>query len=241
MRETGVKTATIAPDAGSEKMRRVINKGLDEAAVLQAVELLVSGGIPNLKLYFMIGLPTETAEDVQAIVALCKKIKHTFLKTSRSRKRIGNITVSLNSFVPKPVTPFQWAAMDDVVSLKRKIRHVKDGLKKVPNVRVHADLPRWAFIQGLLSRGDRRVADFLLAAHRNRGNWPQTLKAVSLNADFYVLRERQTDEVFPWEIIDHGIKRSFLLHEYQNALHGTPSPDCPMQDCSDCNLCRNPE
>jgi len=120
LKRSKVKTATIAPDAGSERMRKVINKGITEENVLNAAEALVSGGIPNLKLYFMIGLPTETMDDVEAVIKLCKEIKHRFLKASRIRKRIGEITVSINSFVPKPFTPFQWVAMDDERTLKKK-------------------------------------------------------------------------------------------------------------------------
>jgi radical SAM family uncharacterized protein len=232
-----VKTATIAPDAGSERMRRVINKGIEEETILKAATLLVSKGIPNLKLYFMVGLPTETGDDVEAIVILCKKIKHVFLRESRGKGRMGDITVSLNSFVPKPVTPFQWAAMDDIATLKKKIRHVKNGLKKIPNIRVHADVPRWAYIQALFSRGDRRVADHLLLANQNDQNWPQTLKESPINADFYVLRERSFSEFFPWDLIDHGINKAFLFREYEKALNARTSPPCPMTDCQLCGIC----
>lgn len=238
LRQSKIKTATIAPDAGSERMRRVINKGITEENLLNAVEVLVQSGIPNLKLYFMVGLPTETPDDVAAIIKLCKNIKHRFLKSSRPKKRIGEISVSLNSFVPKPFTPFQWVAMDDVTTLKKKIKKIREGLKKVPNVRVHADIPRWAYIQGLLSRGDRRVADILSQAHANKGNWPQTLKATPLNPDFYALRERALDELFPWDFIDHGIKKSFLRQEYQRAIRETTSPPCPTEPCSICGVCR---
>ncbi len=236
---SNVKTATIAPDAGSERMRRVINKGIDEQAILRAASLLVAKGIPNLKLYFMVGLPTETGDDVEAIVTLCKRIKHVFLRESRNKGRIGDITVSLNSFVPKPVTPFQWTAMDDISTLKQKIRQVKNGLKKVPNIRVHADIPRWAYIQALLSRGDRRVGDHLLLAHRNGQNWPQTLKESPINADFYVLRERALSEKLPWDFIDHGIEKSYLAREYRKAQKGQSSPPCPMTDCTLCGVCHD--
>jgi len=235
----GVKTATIAPDAGSEKMRRVINKGITEEQILAATELLVANGIPNLKLYFMVGLPAETMDDVEEIVSLCRKIKHVFLKSSRYKKRIGEITVSLNSFVPKPATPFQWAPMDEVAVLKEKIRKVKNGLKKVPNVRVHADVPRWAYVQALLSRGDRRVADILLLAHKFGGNWPQTLKASPLNPDFYVHRHRSMDEKFPWDFIDHGVRKNFLAREYKRGLEGRSTPPCPTdKSCSICGACQ---
>jgi len=233
-----VKTATIAPDAGSNRLRKVINKGITEEDVLSAAETLVESGILNLKLYFMIGLPTETMDDVEEITVLCKKIKHTFLKSSRLKKRIGEITVSLNSFVPKPFTPFQWCGMDDVSTLKKKIKKVKTGLKRIANVRVNADVPRWAYIQALLSRGDRKVAQILSLAHKTRGNWAQTLKASPVNPDFYALRERSLDELFPWDFIDHGISKSFLKKEYKKGIQGKTSPPCPMESCNICGVCR---
>jgi len=238
LKKSNVKTATIAPDAGSERMRKVINKGITEEDILHAAENLVAEGMPNLKLYFMVGLPTETMDDVEAIVTLCKLIKHRFLKSSRARKRIGEITVSLHSFVPKPFTPFQWVAMDDMRSLKAKIKKIKHGLKRVANVRVHADIPRWAYIQALLSRGDRKVAQILSLANKNRGNWPKTLKASSVNPDFYVLRERSEDELLPWDFIDHGINKSFLKLEYKKAMQGKTSPPCPMESCNICGVCK---
>jgi radical SAM family uncharacterized protein len=237
LKQSKVKTATIAPDAGSERMRKVINKGITEETILAAADALVANGIPNLKLYFMIGLPTETIDDVDAIIRLCKKIKHGFLKSSRPKKRIGEITISLNCFVPKPFTPFQWVAMDEVGSLKKKIKKIKNELKKVPNIRIHSDIPRWAYIQALFSRGDRRVADILQLAHTHKGNWAQTLKATSVNPDFYVLRNRDVDEQLPWDFIDQGIKKSFLLQEFQRALKALPSPACRVETCNICGVC----
>ncbi len=234
---SGFKTVTIAPDAGSERMRRVINKGINDQDVLRAADLLVGAGIPNLKLYFMVGLPTETMFDVEAIVTLCKQVKHRFLKASRTKKRIGQITVSLNSFIPKPFTPFQWVSLEDVKILKAKTKHVKEGLRRVANVRVHADVPRWAYIQALLSRGDRRTAQLLAAAHENNGNWAKTLKASIINPDFYVYRERRLDEILPWDFIDHGINKAFLIEEYHKALHEETSPPCDVGRCKACGVC----
>jgi radical SAM superfamily enzyme YgiQ (UPF0313 family) len=238
-----LKTATIAPEAGSERLRQVINKGLDEAAILGAAERLVSGGIPNLKLYFMVGLPTETDADVDDLVALVKRIKDHFLRSSRARGRMGDITVSLNSFVPKPFTPFQWVAMDEAATLKQKIKRVKDGLKKTANVRVHADVPRWAYIQALLSRGDRRCGQLLLQAHHNDGNWPQTFKSSALNPDFYIHRQRRKEELLPWDFIDHGLDKQFLWNEYQRALQAKQTPSCPADPdkCRLCGVCRQLE
>ena len=241
LKNSHVKTATIAPDAGSERMRNVINKGISEDAILAAADALVASGIPNLKLYFMIGLPTETGDDVEAIIRLGKKIKHRFLKASRSRKRIGDITVSLNCFVPKPFTPFQWVAMAETVDLKKKIKKIRTDLSKVANLRVHADIPRWAYIQGLFSRGDRRVADILTMAHAYKGNWARTLKDVSINPDFYVLRERDLNERLPWDFIDQGIKRSYLQREYQRAMSARPSAACRVETCNICGVCNQPQ
>jgi radical SAM family uncharacterized protein len=238
LKKSKTKTATIAPDAGSERMRKVVNKGISETDILNAAEQIVAAGIPNIKLYFMVGLPTETMDDVEAIVTLCKKVKHRFLKSSRAKKRMGEITVSLNSFVPKPFTPFQWVKMDDVHLLKEKIKKVKNGLKRVANVRVHADIPRWAYIQALLSRGDRKVAEILSLLNKNQGNWPKTFKSSPINPDFYVLRERFLDEVLPWDFIDHGIRKSFLKTEYKRALQGKTSPPCPIESCNICGVCK---
>ncbi len=238
LRQSGLKTVSIAPDTGSERLRRVINKGITEQDVLRATDLLVSAGIPNLKLYFMVGLPTETMSDVEAIVALCKQIKHRFLKASRTTKRLGQISVSLNSFIPKPFTPFQWVPFEDLKILKAKIKHVKEGLRRVANVRVHADVPRWAYIQALLSRGDRRTAQLLSAAHENNGNWPKTLKASVINPDFYVYRERPLDEILPWDFIDHGINKTFLIEEYHKALREETSPPCDVGRCNACGVCK---
>ncbi len=237
LKQARIKTATIAPDAGSERMRRVINKGISEEDILRATEWLVGAGILNLKLYFVIGLPGETMLDVESIVALCKRIKHRFLKTSRAMARLGQIIVSMSSFVPKPFTPFQWVPLEDLKSLKAKIKHVKDGLRRVANVRVHADLPKWAYIQALLSRGDRRTSELLVGVHKNNGNWAKTLKGSIINPDFYVYRERSLDEILPWDFIDHGINKAFLIEEYQKALREETSPQCHVGQCKACGVC----
>jgi radical SAM superfamily enzyme YgiQ (UPF0313 family) len=221
-------------------MRRVVNKGLTQNRLLAAAEALVAGGIPNLKLYFMVGLPTETDDDVSAIVDLVKKTKHVFLQSSRARKRIGVITVSLNCFVPKPMTPFQWAPMAAVRDLKKKIKQVKAGLKRIANVRVHSDLPRWAYVQALLARGDRRVSAILRSAVANQENWAHTFKTLALNPDFYVHRERDPDEILPWDFIDHGISKAYLLKEYHKAGTGRTSPPCQVETCRACGVCRPP-
>lgn len=223
LRKSRVKTATIAPDAGSARMRSVIKKGISQDSILSASQRLVEAGIPNLKLYFMIGLPTETPDDIEAVIELVTRVKKVFLDASRIQKRIGTITVALNPFVPKPFTPFQGAAMDDEKTLKKKIHRVKAGLKTLANVRVFAETPRQAYFQTLLSRGDRRVADVLLHLHKNRGNWAKTLKESLVDTDYFVLREIEPDRVPPWHYIDHGFDMALLKKEYQRALQSASS------------------
>ncbi|OQX22113.1 MAG: hypothetical protein BWK80_31345 [Desulfobacteraceae bacterium IS3] len=242
LKSNAVKTATIAPEAGSERMRRIISKGITEDDILKAVEMLTAGGIPNLKLYFMIGLPQETPDDVEAIADLCKKIKSCFLESSRAKHRIGQITVNLNAFIPKPFTPFQWAGADDVPTLKRKITQVKNALKRVANVRVHADIPRHSQISVMLSRGDRRMSEMLLSAHHNNGNWAKTLKEGSAQTHGVRLlphREIAPDECLPWDIIAHGVSKSFLEREYQRAKQEKTSPPCRMNECGLCGVCKD--
>jgi radical SAM superfamily enzyme YgiQ (UPF0313 family) len=237
LKKSGVKTAVIAPDAGSQRMRNVINKNIFETDILNATEMIVAGGIPNLKLYFMIGLPTETDEDIEAIILLCGKIKKRFLQSSRKKKKIGTITVSINPFVPKPFTPFQWAPMDAPVILKNKIKQIRQSLRKVPNMKVQAESPRNAYIQAILARGDRRSSDILIHALKNKGNWPKTLKESPVDTESIALRERSFTEILPWDFLDHGIKKSFLVHEYKLAIAAKTSPPCPVDSCKLCGVC----
>ncbi len=232
-----IKTATIAPETGSENLRTAINKHLEDDTILNAAEGLAGAGIPNLRLYFMVGLPGETAADVEAIVTLVKRIKDRFLRASRSWGRLGTITVSLNSFVPKPFTPLQWAPMESLARLKAKIRSIQKGLRPVANVRVHADSPRWAAIQALLARGDRRVGQMLDLHFRSGRPWSDLGRGAAPNPDFFVLRPRQAREVFAWEIIDHGIQRAYLWQEYQRYHQRRLSPPCPPSGCSRCGVC----
>ncbi len=218
LKASGHKTISLAPEAGSERLRRVIKKDLRTKDLLRAVEIIVKIGIPNIRLYFMIGLPTETARDVDEIVGLTRRIKHVFLKVGRDQKRLGRITLSVAPFVPKPVTPFQWAPYEESNSLKRKLKFIKNGLRGEGNVHLIHDLPKWGYVQTLLSRGDRRVGRIILAAHHNGGNWQKTFRETNLNPDFYVYREMELDEILPWDFIDHGISKDYLRKEYLAAL-----------------------
>ncbi|MDJ0722732.1 MAG: radical SAM protein [Desulfobacterales bacterium] len=238
LRANRTKTATIAPEAGSDRLRRVINKGLEEEDILQAAHKLVRTGIPNLKLYFMTGLPTETGGDIEAIVALVRAIKGVFLDASRKMKRIGTITVNATPFVPKPSTPFQWTGMPPPRTIKKRLRLLRKGLQPIANVRFQHESVREAYLQALLARGDRRVGGLLRDHLRTGGRWSQTLKSATIDTDFFTLRERAVDELLPWDFIDTGVEKSFLWQEYQQALAARPSPPCPTdRDCQRCGAC----
>lgn len=218
LKASGHKTVTLAPEAGSERLRKVIDKRITEDDILKAIEAVICNDILNIKLYFLIGLPSETLKDVEEIVHITKRIKHHVLKASKGNKRLGRVTLSINSFVPKPVTPFQWHPFADVKSLNNKLKMVRNVLRKEGNINVTSDLPKWGYIQSLLSRGDRRVGRIILAVYRFGGDWKRAFREIDINPDFYVHRQRNYDEILPWDFIDHGITKEHLFTEYQKAL-----------------------
>jgi radical SAM superfamily enzyme YgiQ (UPF0313 family) len=231
----GVRSVALAPEAGSERLRKVLNKGLSQEDLAQAAVNLSRSGIPQLRLYFMVGLPTETLEEVAEIPRLVRFLEHCVLKDSRGKRHLGLITLSLSSFVPKPFTPFQWAPFMEVAELKKRLRLVSREFHGVKEVRVHTDLPKWAYVQALLARGDRRVGELLLAAHR-RG-WSRAFRESPVNPDFFTLRPRPPDELFPWDFIDHGLKKDYLWEEYQRALEARETPPCRPLVCKKCGIC----
>jgi len=233
----GNRTVAIAPEAGSERLRCVINKNISEHQILHAVHTLIENGILNVRLYFMVGLPTETDEDVEAIVELARKARETMLTAARKKGRLGGLTLSVNCFIPKPWTPFQWEAMEDVDSLNRKLRYIKKALKGLPNVNVIHDVPKWALLQAALSRGDRRLAHVILAASENDGDWKAAFGSENLDMNFYACRIRGMDEVFPWDFIGTGIDKKYLLKERDRSVKGGPTPPCKVGKCKLCGVC----
>ena len=186
----------------------------------------------------MVGLPTETGEDVAEICELVKSMKHHMVKESAARGRMGQIKLSVNCFVPKPFTPFQWFPLDQVPSLKEKQRRLKRILSKEGGVRVGFDVPKWAYVQTLLSVGDRRVAPMLLKAHQWDGDWLRALRSSDVNPDFFVYRPRGLDEMLPWDFIDHGISKRHLMREREMALQAEESEICRVGECYRCGVCR---
>ena len=197
---SGHKTITLAPEAGSDRLRNSIGKKLTNEAILEKIRLITAHGIPNIKLYFMIGLPSEKDDDIKAIETLIKKIKHIMLQEGKKRASLGKITVSINCFVPKPFSRFERCSMEEVSILQSKLKFLLRHLKDISNVYVIHDVPKWAFIQGLLARGDRRVGEMLLQVFKNKGNWKLIFQTMNLNPSFYTARERGEKEVLPWDI-----------------------------------------
>ncbi len=234
---SGHKTISIAPEAGSERLRTVINKGVTEEDILRAADMVFAAGIPNLKLYFILGLPTETGEDVEAILLLAEKVREVQLRHARPAGRIGRITLSVNSFVPKPFTPFQWEPMEAVESLNKKQRLLDKAVRKIGNMNIIHDLPKWEYIQALLSRGDRRVGALILKAHEKGGDWKAAVRELSLDTDFYVTRRRSFEEILPWDFIDIGVRKDYLRTEYGRALEGKYTPPCRVGSCKTCGVC----
>jgi radical SAM superfamily enzyme YgiQ (UPF0313 family) len=214
---TGQKTATLAPETASARMKKVIGKEIPNERFYELVEQLVTAGIPNLRFYFMIGLPSETDEDASAIVEFVSECRRIFIDASRPLKKVGRIAVQVNPFVPKPWTPFQWAAMAPGRVLENRMKIVQDGLRKHPNIVVRTESRKQASIQAFLSRGDRRISGAVLMAAQQDGRWSGVFKKEGIDPDFYVLRERAADEVFPWDATDHGVKKETLRKVFEKA------------------------
>jgi radical SAM superfamily enzyme YgiQ (UPF0313 family) len=235
---SGLKTVAIAPDGGSERLRRVINKGITREDVLLGAERLIKAGIVNLKLYFMIGLPTETEDDLDEMMALVAEVRALMTIPGRARGRLSTLTLSINPFVPKAWTPFQYHPFAGVGLLKKKLKYLRQGLQRLANLKIMGEKPDNAFMQAILARGDRRLAPALLDYAKAGGNWPQVLRRNGLQPELFATRPRPRAELFPWEVIDHGIKRDYLWAEYQRALAGRATGPCETSRCRRCGVCR---
>jgi radical SAM family uncharacterized protein len=218
LREGEDRTVAIAPEAGSERLRKMLKKGYREDEILKSIDTLVENGLSRIKCYFLIGLPSETDEDIREILLLAKRIRHQILSNQKHREKRWRLILSVNPFIPKPATPFQWVPLEEVGDLKKKLKMIQRGVQGEKGMEMIHDLPKWAYVQALLSKGDRRVGKILVATHRYQGNWNQAFRETSINADFYVYRKRDLDEIFPWDFIDHGISKEQLKEEYFTAM-----------------------
>ncbi len=244
---------TFAPEAGSQRLRDVINKGLTEEEILQGAADAFKGGWNQVKLYFMLGLPTETVEDMEGIALLSEKIAEEYYEIPKDQRN-GKVQVvaSTSFFVPKPFTPFQWARMSTKEEFLDKARVVNRKMKEMLN---HKSLKyNWheadvTVLEGVLARGDRRVAAVIEEAYRNgalydawsesfrNDIWMKAFETCGVDIDFYTTRERSLDEQFPWDFIDTGVSKEFLKREWNNAVNGTVTPNC-RERCSGCGVRR---
>lgn len=218
LRASGERTLTIAPETGSDRLRRVINKTITNDEIRDRAELIFASGVENLKLYFMIGLPTEEDADLVAIRDLTLELRALMLKHARSRGRVGRIVGSVNPLVPKPATAYQWMPMARTEAIERKMKRLRALMAGIENVYFTIKSERHSFYQALLSLGDRRVAAAVEAAEANGGDWRRAVAEAGTDADFFVFRDRSADAVLPWDIIDGGMKASFFRTEFRKSL-----------------------
>ncbi|MCI7739724.1 MAG: TIGR03960 family B12-binding radical SAM protein [Lachnospiraceae bacterium] len=245
---------TFAPEAGSQRLRDVINKGLSEEVILHGAHEAFEGGWNKVKLYFMLGLPTETEDDMKGIAHLAENIAMEYYDTVPKEKRHGKvqITVSTSFFVPKPFTPFQWAPMCTKEEYLGKARIVKNEIRSQLNqksIRYNWHEADVTVLEGFLARGDRRCADVIEMAYRKGALydawsetfswniWEQSFAETGVNPDFYTLRERDLDELLPWDFIDAGVTKEFLQREWKHATQEEVTPNCRMK-CSGCGAGR---
>jgi radical SAM superfamily enzyme YgiQ (UPF0313 family) len=218
LHQSGERSITIAPETGSDRLRRVINKTVTNAEILEKTDLIFGSGMDNLKLYFMIGLPTETDDDLASIRDLTAEMRDIMMRHARPKGRIGRIVASVNPLIPKPGTAYQWLAMEDPAITDRKGKRLRTLVADLDNVYFNIKSERHSYYQALLSLGDRRVAPAIEAAERNGGNWRAAVAESGVDADFYIFRDRSGDAALPWDIIDGGMKSSFFKAEFDKGL-----------------------
>ena len=233
--DSGQKTITIAPETGSERLRRVINKGISEEHLQNAATLSAKSGIQHMRLYIMIGLPTETDEDIEAIVGLAERTQAHMEKVGCK----GRLTLSINPFIPKPFTPFQWMAMDNQKVVEKKLQYIKKALQKNRRIEVLVESPKEAYIQGVLARGDRRLGAVIAACAANRGSksFKSEMKAAGLDMDDMNYRERSFDEFLPWSHLDMGMQEGYLEMEWKRSIDEAYTPPC-AKGCKRCGVCK---
>lgn len=247
-----LSSVAIAADGCSERLRTLINKGLSAADLLAAAERLVAAGIFHLKLYVMIGLPTETELDLEDLVTLVSELQARILPIGQARGRVSELTLSINCFVPKPWTPFQYCSFGGLepplaegeegtaqalVALKGKIRYLRRRFRDIPNLRLKLDSPDQALEQAVYSRADRRIGPALLDIGTGRRSFKQALRHHGLDAWMYAIRPRFPEERLCWEIVDHGIRSSYLYAEYERAMRGLTTIPCQPALCNRCGVC----
>ncbi len=228
----------VAPETGSDRLRRVINKNLTNDEIVDICGSVFDRGMLTIKLYMMVGLPTETQEDLDEMFVLVERIKNRMLEAGKQFGRAGKIIPSLNGFVPKPNTPLQWDAICGEKELKQKIKYVCKGLNQIPNVEVRFMSARIAHEQALFSSGDRTISKLIEAAARNGGNIKEAMRQLNFDDSFHISRDRNYEEFLPWSIVDSGLSFDFLREEHQKSRAALSSKPCPaVEKCTTCGVC----
>lgn len=233
---SGQRTMTIAPEAGSERMRAAINKGITEEHVRRAISIAAEAGMRHIKLYYMIGLPGETDEDIAETVDMILRMRAEMDGLGSK----GELVISVNGFVPKPFTPYQWASLCPVRTLKKRFKMLNDGLKKAKHVKLITESLKETVIQSVLARGDRRLGELLLEAHESGQNLKSALKQHGLDAEEMAERELAVDAPVPWQHLDMGVTMDYLRLELERSQQGKFTPMC-FDNCRRCGVCREAE
>ena len=236
--ESNDQQIAVAPETGSDRLRRVINKNLTNDEIVDICGAIFDRGMLTVKLYMMVGLPTETPEDLDEMFVLVERIKNRMLEAGKKFGRAGKIIPSLNGFVPKPNTPLQWDAICEEKQLKQKIKYVCKGLSRIPNVEVRFMSAKIAHEQALFSSGDRTVSKVIETAARTGANIRETLRQLNFDGDFHISRNRRYDEFLPWSIVDSGLSFEFLKEEHEKSQAALSSKPCPaVEKCTTCGVC----
>jgi hypothetical protein len=235
---SGLQTLTLAPEAGSARMRAVINKGIEEHHLFTAIDLGAAAHIPNFKLYIMVGLPFEEDADIAAIVDLARRLR-AYMDEKGSR---GMLTLSVNPFVPKPFTPFQWMPMADKKRLDAVMKSITQALRRHKKIVVNFESPKEALVQAILARGDRRLSQPLIRAAEGCGakDLVPEMRAAGLSPDAYITRVWEADDALPWEHLDMGFSKEYLWREYEKAAVLQATPAC-FDGCKRCGVCGSAE
>lgn len=229
--KSGAQTITLAPEAGSERLRRIINKCVAESDIVEAVDKIAGLGIRQIKLYFMIGLPTETDADIDETIRLILALKE------RVEGTVTRITITAEPFVPKAGTPFQWLPMASEDMLTERMNRIKNALAK-SGIEVRGESVGWSLIQGVLARGDAKLGSVLANMQRNSlASWRKTLGECDLDANFYIHRELPFSEPLPWSVLDSGVKLDYLKGELEKAHRSIETLPCPPTECHECGVC----
>lgn len=231
---SGQKTLTLAPEAGSSKIRRIINKGIEDKHLYTAIDMGIKAGIKNFRLYIMVGLPEETDDDIEMIIKMTFALREYMNKHNTH----GKLTLSINPFVPKPFTPFQWMPMADMKKTAAALKYIRNTLKKERNIEVLTESTKESYLQGILARGDRRISQLLYESHKSGGikAFKQIIKQHHIDENFYLYRQREIDELLPWDTLDMGVKKDYFIHELEMSKQQKPTMKC-FDNCKRCGVC----